>query len=192
MEGWIKLYRQIMENEVLWNNPEPFDVRSAWIDLLMLANHKEGVVMRGTKVQCKIPAGSFLTSIEKLANRWHWSEKKVRNFLGTLEGQAMLTKKGRAHGTLLTIVNYGFFQGQGRAQDRPQDRAQDRPQDRPQGTQTRITKNNKEPKEARTREGNGQEYGPVRRTSFDNFEQRHIDYDAMFDELRQKTGKAVI
>ena len=39
---------------------------------------------------------------------------------------------------------------------------------------------------------NGLDYGPVKRTQFDNFEQRKTDYDALFDELRQKTGKAVI
>ena len=40
--GWIKLHRKIQEC-FIWGDEEdePFDRRSAWIDLLLLANHAD-------------------------------------------------------------------------------------------------------------------------------------------------------
>ena len=38
MEGWISIYRQIQDNWI-WKSKEPFDKRSAWIDLLLMVNH---------------------------------------------------------------------------------------------------------------------------------------------------------
>lgn len=39
MDGWISLYRQIKESWI-WKDKEPFDKRSAWIDLLLTVNYK--------------------------------------------------------------------------------------------------------------------------------------------------------
>ena len=40
VEGWIAVHRKLQECEI-WANSEPFDMRSAWIDLLLLANHRD-------------------------------------------------------------------------------------------------------------------------------------------------------
>ena len=39
-KGWIKIYRQIQDC-CIWQRNEPFDSRSAWIDLLLTATHSE-------------------------------------------------------------------------------------------------------------------------------------------------------
>ncbi len=83
MEGWVSLYRKIQEHWI-WKSKEPFDKRSAWIDLLLMVNHKdEEIEMDSTII--KIEAGQRITSLEKLAGKWRWSRHKVSNFLNQLE-----------------------------------------------------------------------------------------------------------
>ncbi len=83
MEGWISIYRQIQDNWI-WKSNEPFDKRSAWIDLLLMVNHKkEEIDFDNTKVI--IERGQRITSLEALAKRWGWSRHKVSNFLNRLE-----------------------------------------------------------------------------------------------------------
>ena len=65
--GWIKLYRSSFENKLYFE--EPFTRYQAWIDLLLLANHKDGYFMkRGTLV--KVPRGTVGYSMKELAKRW--------------------------------------------------------------------------------------------------------------------------
>ena len=76
---WIKVYRKIRESAV-WNNNEPFDYRSAWIDLIMEANVKPNTfIYKGQTITVK--RGEYYTSIRKLSLRWHWSKDKVNRFL---------------------------------------------------------------------------------------------------------------
>ena len=42
--GWIKLHRQIMDTPE-WLS-EPFTKGQAWVDLLLLANHKTGFIRK--------------------------------------------------------------------------------------------------------------------------------------------------
>lgn len=108
-KGWIKLYRQIQDN-MLWTESEPFDRRSAWIDLIMMANVQSKEIMyRGQTI--KIKRGQVYTSIRKLATRWHWSRDKVNRFIKTLIKAHMIEHDTRTHtATLLTIVKYDNFQ----------------------------------------------------------------------------------
>lgn len=105
-EGWIKLHRQLLDSPI-WVN-EPFSRGQAWVDLILMANHEDGVGKKGDA----IPAGSLVTSYAHLAKRWHWSVGKVRRFLSTLTGTQMISLTGTRSGTLLTIVKYSFFQGE--------------------------------------------------------------------------------
>lgn len=110
MIGWIKLHRQIMENETIWNNDEPFDCRSAWIDILLNANHKDRRIRfdaHGMTVKC----GQWLTSINKLSERWHWSVNRTRRYLDFLENEHMIERKSDNKKSLLTVLNYAKYQG---------------------------------------------------------------------------------
>ena len=40
MAGWFKVERAIQDHSI-WKSREPFDRRSAWIDLILLANYKD-------------------------------------------------------------------------------------------------------------------------------------------------------
>jgi hypothetical protein len=108
--GWIRVYRKIQEC-ILWDDNEPFDRRSAWVDLLLLANHEDKkVVFDGKPLTVK--AGQRITSIRSLSERWHWSKDRVRRFLDLLESEKMITKESDNHRTLLTIEKYSVYQGQ--------------------------------------------------------------------------------
>ncbi len=106
--GWIKLHRSL-QNCDIWTNNEPFDRRSAWIDLLLSANHDDKqITVNGKPVT--ITRGQRFTSTVKLSERWHWSVNKVRRYLTLLERLKMVTTNRTRHGITVTIVKYGFFQ----------------------------------------------------------------------------------
>ena len=105
--GWIKLDRKITEH-FLWED-KPFSKGQAWIDLLLLANHKEHKVpYKGEIVTCR--RGEVDRSISWLAKRWGWSRSKVRDFLHTLEADQMVVLKATTHRTTITVENYAFYQ----------------------------------------------------------------------------------
>lgn len=113
--GYIELYRAITDHWI-WTNDEPFDKRSAWVDLLLMANHKDNnVFMNGSVIEVK--RGQRITSTTLLAERWKWSRGKVRKYLSLLESQNMIktTAEPRQY-TLITIVNYSNWQGSRSAQ----------------------------------------------------------------------------
>lgn len=130
--NWVKLNRSIFDNE-LWLRNEPFDYRSAWVDLILLANHEDGnVVVMGEVI--KVPRGSHFTSAQHLANRWHWSRKKVRAYLNVLFELGMVVLWGTHRGTLISLVKYDDYQGRGPAEDT----SEGTPEGTSEGTQTRI------------------------------------------------------
>lgn len=108
--GWIKLHRQIQDNDMWGSEDEPFDRRSAWIDLLLLANHRDKQTVFGKQI-ITVRAGQRITSLVKLAERWNWSRDKVRRYLDLLESLGMLTRESDNKKTLITIVNYCIYQG---------------------------------------------------------------------------------
>lgn len=107
MEGWIKLYRQIEEHRIWYD--KPFSKGQAWIDILLMVNHKDKTILIGN-TPCTVPAGSRITSIHKLAEKWGWSRTKVDNFLKLLEAEKMLIRKSDKKKTLLTVVNWATYQ----------------------------------------------------------------------------------
>lgn len=119
MEGWISIHRQIIEHWI-WKSKEPFDKRSAWIDLLLMVNHqKERVEFDNTIIE--VERGQRITSLEKLANRWNWSRHKVSDFLNRLEQDKMLVQVRDNKKTLISIENYDKYQVQKNTLDMSED-----------------------------------------------------------------------
>lgn len=107
-KGWIKTYRKIQDCWI-WLDKEPFDRRSAWIDLLLTANHSDKkILFNGELITVK--RGQILTSIRKLSEKWKWSYDKCSRYLKILESDGMLQKESDNFRTLLTIVNYEVYQ----------------------------------------------------------------------------------
>lgn len=121
-EGWIMLHRQLLENP-MWKK-EPFTMGQAWVDLLLMASHKDSkFLLNGSWMIIK--RGQLHTSTLQLADRWKWSRGKVTRYLDVLETDGMITQKrtsgGTANGTTLTIVKYDDFQCGGTTDDTTSD-----------------------------------------------------------------------
>lgn len=108
MGGWISLHRRIQDNW-LWQDKEPFDKRSAWIDLLLTVNHKKEKIKFDNDF-IEIEPGQTVTSLEKLSKKWKWSRHKVSNFLNRLEQDNMLIQIRDNRKTLISIENYSKYQ----------------------------------------------------------------------------------
>lgn len=107
MQGWVKIHRDLLDNE-LWSD-KPFTKGQAWIDLLLLANHRDKNALLGNCTEL-VERGSLITSELKLMERWGWGRKKVKLFLNFLESQKMIERNANNKRTAITIVNYGFYQ----------------------------------------------------------------------------------
>lgn len=108
MQGWIKLYRQITENELYFS--EPFTKCGAWIDLLLLASHKKHTVFirRGIKIDLK--PGDLCYSQQSLAERWQWNFKTVRAGLDLFQELEMVEVRTTNVTTVISIKNRDWFQ----------------------------------------------------------------------------------
>lgn len=106
-EGWISLYRQLQDNE-LWFM-ERFTKAHAWIDLLLLANHKANVFyIRGNELRLK--RGELGYSVLTLSKRWKWNRRTVDNFLSMLSKRQMIHTRKTNLTTIISIVNYDKYQ----------------------------------------------------------------------------------
>lgn len=166
--GWVKIYRASTENWT-FDNDEPKCSYAAWIDLILMMNHEnKKTKIRGTVLE--IRRGQKLTSIRKLAERWHWTRKRASNFLKTLQKDGMIyIDESHKWGTLITVCNYNDYQGFGSASGATEDATQDTtedttedtrvgPQNRPQTThkqECKNVKNDKEPKKLNPRPWGG-------------------------------------
>jgi DNA replication protein DnaD len=141
-KGWIKLSRQIQDHWI-WRDPEKL---KAWLDILLLSNHEtRKVEMRDGLVSIK--RGQFVTSIDKLAERWKWSRNRVYRFLSLLEADGMVQRKANRYRTTLTVVNYGKFQDRQNTNGTSNGTSNETTDGTPNGTRTRKIKNEKEYKE---------------------------------------------
>ncbi len=106
-QGWIKLHRCICNNPI-WTE-EKFNRGSAWVDLILMANHEDKkVLFDGGLIECK--RGQKITSIRKLSERWKWSRDKTKRFLDLLQSDEMISYKTDHKKTIINIVNYNVYQ----------------------------------------------------------------------------------
>lgn len=105
--GWVKLHRKIQDHWI-YQEKRIFSRYEAWLDLIMLANHKDNKsLIDGELITVK--KGSFITSKRRLCGRWDWSNTKVDNFLKLLEQDEMITYESDTKKTVITIANYDVY-----------------------------------------------------------------------------------
>ena len=78
----------------------------AWIDLLLLASHKDHV-----HGDIDIMRGQLLTSQKNLAERWKWDRRTVRNFLNECQKRGEIVHQPATNWSLVTICKYDSYQG---------------------------------------------------------------------------------
>lgn len=108
MTGWISIHRSI-EQHWLYEETRKFSRFEAWIDMLLMVNHSDNKTVHDGKL-VTVKRGQRITSLRQLSERWSWSTTKVDAFLKLLESDGMIEVKKDTKKTLLTIVNYDFYQ----------------------------------------------------------------------------------
>ena len=168
MEGWIKLHRQIIEHPDYFS--EPFTRVMAWIDLLMLANHKGmNMYVRGNKVEIK--RGDTAIAQETLATRWKWSRTKVKRYLNELEKDRQIVQQKSNVINTISIVNYDAYQSDDTTEStadyttEDQQKADRKPAENPQKSTNKNVKNVKNDKKAHTQFFSGKDKTRAREVS---------------------------
>lgn len=87
---------------------EPFSKTTAWLDMIMLASHKDKtIVIRGVEINLK--RGQLAYSELSLAKRWRWSRNKLLRFLKTLKTEQQIEHQSNNVTTVITVLNYDTF-----------------------------------------------------------------------------------
>jgi hypothetical protein len=134
--GYVKLWRRLKDSD-FWQS-EKFSGPQAWVDLLMLANHKDTFFKaRGQRIEVK--RGQVAYSEVTLSNRWKWSRGKTRRFLQELSSKTVqqIVQQKNNLTTLITILNWEQYQVDGTALGTPDGT----PDSTPDGTHLKNVKN---------------------------------------------------
>lgn len=106
MEGWIKLYRKILDNPI---NCKDSDYFSVWIYLLLNATHTEyDTVFKGERITLK--SGQLITGRKAIAEKFKIDENKVQRILKTLEKQHQIEQQTSNQNRLISILNWNEYQ----------------------------------------------------------------------------------
>jgi hypothetical protein len=92
-----------------WTN-EPFSRSQAWVDLILLARHKDGET-RISGERYLIKRGCLIWSQKNLSLRWKWSRGRVKRFLDELRDvKHQIEHQNIRRSTHVKILNYDRYQ----------------------------------------------------------------------------------
>lgn len=109
MEGWIKIYREIL-NKPIWLLSTP-EQKTILITILLMANHEENEwEWKGGRYICQ--HGQMITSLEKIAKKAGKgiSIQNVRTALVRFEKYGFITNESTNSNRLITICNWEDYQ----------------------------------------------------------------------------------
>ncbi len=97
----------------IWEHPsfanEPLTEREAWAWLIGEASFKARTKRIGSVV-LELKRGQVAASLRFMADKWQWSEPRVRRFLKRLKTDAMIDASTDAGITVVNICNYDKYQ----------------------------------------------------------------------------------
>lgn len=106
MEGWVCLYRKILENPIICKDSDYFAV---WCYLLLSATHKKtSVLFKGKKIV--LLPGQLITGRKSIAKKFKIDESKVQRILKTLENEQQIEQQTSSQNRLITIINWYQYQ----------------------------------------------------------------------------------
>lgn len=101
MQGWIKLHRKFTE----WGWYQNLQVKSLFLHLLLIANHKDGE-WQGIPIK----RGQLITGRKKLAKQTGLSEQVVRSTIIKLKSTNEIRVESTSKYSLITLINYNSYQ----------------------------------------------------------------------------------
>ena len=106
MEGWVCLYRKILENPIICKDSDYFAV---WCYLLLSATHKKtSALFKGKKIV--LLPGQLITGRKSIAKKFKIDESKVQRILKTLENEQQIEQQTSSQNRLITIINWYQYQ----------------------------------------------------------------------------------
>jgi hypothetical protein len=116
VEGWIKLYRKLIENPIFLK-PELLQL---FIYCLLKANHEtQRIIFNGQEIEIK--SGQFITGREVMGRDLKQKPKTTYNRLQILKNIGILDIKTTNKFSLVTVRNYGLYQSQETKKDSKKD-----------------------------------------------------------------------
>jgi hypothetical protein len=116
--GYIAISRELFDHTDF--APEPFTEREAWIWLIASAAWKPMRVRVGRQA-FDLKRGECVFAGRFLAQRWRWSEARVRRFLNKAKTDARVYTLPTREATHITICNYEKYQAPRRTDDAQSD-----------------------------------------------------------------------
>lgn len=105
-DGWIRVYRKMLENPIVMKDAEHLAV---WVWLLLNATHREhDSLFKGEKVT--LHSGQLITGRIKVAQELKISESKVERILKTFESEHQIEQQKSNKNRLITVVNWDKYQ----------------------------------------------------------------------------------
>lgn len=170
MEGWIKLYREMIN----WEWYRDTNTKIVFIHLLLLANHEE------SKWQGKvIRRGQTITSQAHLAKALNISIQQVRTSLKKLENTGEITVKPTNKFSLITIEKYDNYQS---------DNFENNTQDNNQSTDNQQADNRQLTTNKNERNNINNNINNFINNSDENFE-KNEEYEKQFDYYKNFINK---
>ena len=103
-ERWVKTYEKILDWE--WGD-DPY-IFTFFVKLTLLVNVSTKRWHGRT-----IKRGQLLTSMRHLEDKFGWSHHTIQRVLDALQTTGEITVESNKEGTLITVVNYAKYQGEG-------------------------------------------------------------------------------
>src|SRR6266852_4199035 len=107
-KGYVRLHRKILENALFKDKPAAWF--KIWVYILLRANWRESVFRPRQGEPISVPAGSLVTSLEKLGTHAGLSKEHARRCLDYLERTRSVTLRRTHHWTMITVVNWEAYQ----------------------------------------------------------------------------------
>lgn len=104
--GWIKIYRDLLDNPVVMKDA---DHLSVWVWLLLHATSKRRSVMFGGK-QIYLKPGELTTGRRVIASELRISQSKVQRILKTFESEHQIEQLTDFKCRLISILNWDTYQ----------------------------------------------------------------------------------
>lgn len=106
MEGWIKIHRKMLDNPVVWKDP---DYLAVWMYLLLNATHADySAVFGGKKIT--LHAGQLITGRYKISEFTKVQSDKVHRILKFLKSEQQIAQQTSSKNSLITILNWDVYQ----------------------------------------------------------------------------------
>lgn len=104
--GWIKLYRQTLDNPIVMKDADHLAV---WIYLILNATHDEyPALFKGKKITLK--PGQLITGRKAISNVLGISESKIFRIINCFKSEHQIEQQTSNKNSLISIVNWDLYQ----------------------------------------------------------------------------------